>query len=575
MNLASCRQVFERTVQLLHPRLAPGETEQLENAFKLAASAHHGQRRHSGDPFLIHAVEVGFILAEMGADATTVIAGLLHDVLEDTATTGYTIRQQFGRDIYRLVFGVTEVGREEVRSSDPLRKMAVKKRLVSKTLRRLLLAASHDPRVLLIKLADRLHNMRTLQHLPPEKRRRKALETLEIYAPLAHRLGVAKLRWELEDRSFMFLHPEAYASLAAQLNTGKITHEQVITEIVSKLKERLEELEIDARVFGRSKHLYSVWRKMKKKHLELQELGDLYGFRVITNGTRDCYSVLGLVHSLWRPVPGSFKDYIANPKPNLYQSLHTTIIGTGGQRIEVQIRSERMDFLSEYGLAAHFSYKHNGELDVDLDDELLWLRRIVDWEKQSADSFVNTVKIDLFAEQLFIISPKGDAFDLPQGSTVLDFAFHLHSDMGNHCSGALVNGLRRSLNYRLNAGDRVEVLTDKGITPRRSWLRFARTRHAKRILRKYFRLHSVSPPTKRQLIQLLLKGNLTQYYRLMDKIALFPELELTKTTYSPYGSVNIRINARVPSHADEPIEKLSCVETLLKLFPGLKVEVKR
>ncbi|MCD4733808.1 HD domain-containing protein, partial [bacterium] len=291
-------------MQLLHSRLVPEETEQLENAFKLAASAHYGQHRHSGDPFLIHAVEVGFILAEMGADAPTVIAGLLHDVLEDTDTDGYTIRQQFGRDIYRLVFGVTEVGREELRTNGAHSPKALKKQLVSETLRRLLLAASHGPRVLLIKLADRLHNMRTLQHLPPEKRRRKSLETLEIYAPLAHRLGVAKLRWELEDRAFMFLHPEAYASLSSQLNTGRVTHERVITEVVSTLKGRLAELEINARVFGRSKHLYSIWRKMKQKHLELQELGDIYGFRVITDATRDCYSVLGLVHSLWRPVPG-------------------------------------------------------------------------------------------------------------------------------------------------------------------------------------------------------------------------------------------------------------------------------
>jgi len=575
MNLTACRQVFERSMQLLHSRIAPEDTELLESAFKLAANAHHGQRRHSGDPFLIHAVEVGFILAEMGADTPTVIAGLLHDVLEDTDTDGYTIRQQFGCDIYRLVFGVTEVGREELRSSDSSSPKALKKQQVSETLRRLLLAASHDPRVLLIKLADRLHNMRTLQHLPPAKRRRKALETLEIYAPLAHRLGVAKLRWELEDRAFMFLHPEAYSSLSAQLNTGRVTHDLVITEVVAALKERLEELEINARVFGRSKHLYSIWRKMKKKHLELQELDDIYGFRVITDETKDCYSVLGLVHSLWRPVSGSFKDYIANPKPNLYQSLHSTVIGVDGRRIEVQIRSERMNFYAEYGLAAHFSYKHDGELEVELDNELLWLRRIVDWEKQSIDTFVNTVKVDLFADQLFIISPKGDAFDLPQGSTVLDFAFHLHTDMGIHCAGALVNGLRRPLNYQLSAGDRVEVLSDDGIAPRRSWLRFAHTRHTRRVLRKYFRLHSVASPINRQLIQLLLKGNLSRYYRLMDKIALFPELELTKTTYSPFGSINIRINVRIPSRENESIEERACIMTLQKLFTGLEVEVKR
>ncbi len=567
MNLTACRHVFEDTLNLLRLRTDEVWLERLEEAYRLAARGHWWQRRRSGDPFLIHSVEVAYILAELGGDAETVAAGLLHDILEDTDVKRTEIQEQFGEVVYRLVSGMTQDARAESSArSGP-----------SATLRRLLLVASHDPRILLLKLADRLHNMRTLQHMPPEKRREKALETLEIYAPLAHRLGVAKLRWEMEDRALMFLHPEVYSELAEIVRTGKPEQETLLNAVIEELETKLEELDIKATIFGRPKHIYSIYRKMIEKNEAPDQMTDLLGIRVITQEVRDCYSVLGIIHSLWRPVAGSFSDYIANPKPNRYQSLHTAIHGPRGRRIEVQIRTEEMNFIAEYGAATHFSYKESG-FDPDLDDELLWLRRIVDWEKQTSNvrTFASAVKVDLFAEQIFVITPKGDPIDMPLGSAVLDFAFRIHTDLGLHCSCALVNGRSRPINQVLSAGDRVEVLTSDEVHPRPGWLRFAKTSHARHAIRRFLQQHpEYSTRPNRSLVRFSLKGDLNNFQRVIDMIHQIPEIDLTRISFTRFGPANIRINARIPDSEETPAEDSRCVAQLSEAFPGLSVEVKR
>jgi len=567
MNLTACRHVFEDTLALLRSRTGEEWLERLDEAYRLAAKAHRGQRRRSGDPFLIHSVEVAYILAELGGDAETVIAGILHDILEDTNVGGLEILEGFGDGVYHLVEGLTQEAKAERRGrSGP-----------SATLRRLLLAAQHDPRILLIKLADRLHNMRTLQHMPPEKRREKALETLEIYAPLAHRLGVAKLRWEIEDRALMFLHPEVYANLTEIVRVGKPEQEAILGAVIEELRQKLEELEIQATVFGRPKHIYSIYRKMIEKGEPPEHMVDLLGIRVITRQVRDCYSVLGIVHSLWRPKAGDFSDYIANPKPNRYQSLHTAVFGPHGRRIEVQIRTEEMNFIAEYGVAAHFFYKESG-FDPDLDDELMWLRRIVDWEKQAtnARTFASAVKVDLFAEQIFVITPKGKTLDLPVGSTVLDLAFRIHTDLGVRCSGALVNGRSEPLNHVLSAGDRVEVLTSEEVHPRPGWLRFVKTSHARHAVRRYLHHHpELGRRVKHSLVRFSLKGDLGHFQRLVEGIRRLHEIELTKVSFTPFGPMNIRINARVPDTEETPAEDSPNIARLVEAFPGLCVEVRR
>ncbi len=570
LNLATCRHILEETIGLLRKRSSMEELELVEKAY-LAAARHHGaQRRVSGDPFLLHVVEVAHILAEIGADTETVAAGLLHDVVEDTELTDDELTDCFGGGIAHLVRGVTEVELAE-RDDDGEPDN-------SATFKRLMLAASHDPRVLLIKLADRLHNMRTLQYLEPEKRRRKALETLDIYAPLAHRLGVARLRWEMEDRALMFLHPEVYADIAGQLRQSRPQREAVVNAFVERLEGKLNELGIEVTIFGRSKHIYSIYRKLMKSRQPIEEIKDLLGARVITRRTADCYSVLGVIHSIWRPVAGSFRDYIANPKPNLYQSLHTSVLDEQGRRFEVQIRTERMNFLAEYGLAAHFTYKGDEELDPLLDNELIWLRRIVDWEKQASSDrgFASAVKVDLFSEQIFAITPKGDPVDLPRGSTVLDFAFRIHTDLGLRCAGARVNGQVQPLTYRLSAGDRVEVITNSSAHPRPSWLRYAHTAQARHAIRHWLREHpehAVKP--NRTLVRLAAKGDLETYRALLDRVVHLPELELTKCSYTRFGHSNIILNVRVPDTDKRPAEEAACLEELCRDFPELTCEVRR
>lgn len=415
----------------------------------------------------------------MDVDAVTIASSLLHDVVEDTDVSIEEIEKRFGPEVASLVDGVTKLNRltgltGEERQAENLRKM--------------FLAMAKDVRVIFIKLADRLHNMRTLSYLPVEKQKIIAKETLDIFAPLAHRLGMWRIKWELEDLSFKYLEPEKYREISRLVAKTRKEREEQIEEAISIIKSNLETLGIKADIQGRPKHLYSIYSKMKRDNLEFDQIYDLLGIRVIVETTKDCYAVLGIVHSLWKPIPGRFKDYIAVPKSNMYQSLHTTVIGPKGEPLEVQIRTFEMHRVAEYGIAAHWSYKE-GKTDKEFDMKLSWLRQLLEWQKdlQDAREFVEQVRVDLFEDEVFVFTPKGDVVSLPKGSTPVDFAFRIHTEVGNHCVGAKVNGRIVSLNYELKSGEIVEILTSKSATPSLDWLSFVATNSARNRIRQYFK----------------------------------------------------------------------------------------
>ncbi|HPC78155.1 MAG TPA: bifunctional (p)ppGpp synthetase/guanosine-3',5'-bis(diphosphate) 3'-pyrophosphohydrolase, partial [bacterium] len=436
-------------------------------------------KRRSGEEFFVHPLEVAKILSGMDVDAVTIASSLLHDVVEDTDVSIEEIEKRFGPEVASLVDGVTKLNRltgltGEERQAENLRKM--------------FLAMAKDVRVIFIKLADRLHNMRTLSYLPVEKQKIIAKETLDIFAPLAHRLGMWRIKWELEDLSFKYLESEKYREISRLVAKTRKEREEQIEEAISIIKSNLETLGIKADIQGRPKHLYSIYSKMKRDNLEFDQIYDLLGIRVIVETTKDCYAVLGIVHSLWKPIPGRFKDYIAVPKSNMYQSLHTTVIGPKGEPLEVQIRTFEMHRVAEYGIAAHWSYKE-GKTDKEFDMKLSWLRQLLEWQKdlQDAREFVEQVRVDLFEDEVFVFTPKGDVVSLPKGSTPVDFAFRIHTEVGNHCVGAKVNGRIVSLNYELKSGEIVEILTSKSATPSLDWLSFVATNSARNRIRQYFK----------------------------------------------------------------------------------------
>ncbi|MGB9682070.1 MAG: RelA/SpoT family protein, partial [bacterium] len=451
----------------------------INSAYEFSISAHNGQRRKSGEDFFTHPFEVAKILYSMDADATTIAASLLHDVVEDTDIDIETIEKNFGREIALLVEGVTKLSKltstnTEERQAENLRKM--------------FLAMAKDMRVIFIKLADRLHNMRTLSYLPPDKQRTIAQETLDIFAPLAHRLGMWRIKWELEDLSFKYLEPEEYREISRLVAKTRREREEYIQEAISIIKDNLDPLGIVAEIQGRPKHLYSIYMKMKRENLAFDQIYDLLGIRIIVESTKDCYAVLGIIHSLWKPIPGRFKDYIAVPKSNMYQSLHTTVIGPRGEPLEIQIRTYQMHRIAEYGIAAHWKYKE-GKTDKDFDRKLSWLRQLLEWQKdmQDAREFVEQVKVDLFEDEVFVFTPKGDVVSLPREATPVDFAFRIHTEIGIHCVGAKVNGRIVPLDYKLNSGEIVEILTSKSATPSLDWLSFVNTNSAKNRIRQYFK----------------------------------------------------------------------------------------
>ncbi len=452
----------------------------LDKAFRFSRLAHEGQRRRSGEEFIQHPLAVACILAELELDEVTLAAALLHDVVEDTEVTLEQIEAEFGPEITGLVDGVTKLGKLHYRS---------RMEFQADNLRKMFLAMARDIRVILIKLADRLHNMRTLGSLPEEKQREIAEETLEIFAPLAHRLGIFRFKWELEDLAFRYLEPEAYRDLARRIPGKRREREEMTRSLMDTLRARLAEAGIRADIQGRAKHLFSIYGKMRKGK-ELNEIYDLLAVRVIVDSIRDCYAVLGIVHALWKPIPGRFKDYIATPKSNMYQSLHTTVVGPHGEPVEIQIRTVEMHRTAEYGIAAHWRYKEGGRGDRDFDRKLSWLREILEWQKDLRDAreFMESLKIDMFTDEVFVFTPKGDVIDLPAGSTPIDFAYRIHSEVGHRCVGAKINGRIASLDTPLKNGDIVEILTSKSAPgPSVDWLNIAKTSNAKNRIRQWFK----------------------------------------------------------------------------------------
>jgi GTP diphosphokinase / guanosine-3',5'-bis(diphosphate) 3'-diphosphatase len=457
-------------------------TDLVEKAFDVAYNAHQGQKRASGEEYIIHPLCVAKILADLQIDAVTICASLLHDVVEDTAVTLDEIEREFGNEVAFLVDGVTKLSRMEYKSKEEQQ---------LENYRKMFLAMAKDIRVVLIKLADRLHNMRTLKHVPPEKQQRIASETMEIFAPLAHRLGMSNIKWEMEDLAFRYLEEEKYYELVEKVKQKRREREAYITQAVEILKQRLDSVAIKAEIQGRPKHFYSIYKKMQKSHKDLSEIYDLSAIRVVVDTIKDCYGVLGMVHTLWKPIPNRFKDYIAMPKSNMYQSLHTTVIGVSGQPLEIQIRTAEMHRTSEYGIAAHWRYKEGGKAgSKDFDQKLSWLRQLLEWQQEIRDprEFVETLKLDVFADEVFVFTPKGDVIDLPAGSVPIDFAYRVHTDVGHRCIGARVNGKMVPLEYRLKNGDIVEVMTTKqGSGPSRDWLNIVGASETRNKIKQWFK----------------------------------------------------------------------------------------
>src|SRR5437588_7508548 len=456
------------------------DQEIVRRAYERALSAHAGQRRLSGEEYVNHPMEVAAILADLELDAETLAAALLHDTVEDTPLTAEAVEQEFGPEVARLVDGVTKLGRISLRSDQQQQ---------AENIRKMMVAMAEDLRVVLIKLADRLHNMRTLDPLPEVKRRKISRETLDIYAPLAHRLGIGQLKWELEDLAFRSLEPEAYEDVVKRIARKRHERETLVSDLREILARELDGVGIKAEITGRPKHIYSVWQKMTREKKDFSEIYDLSAIRVQVDSVRDCYGVLGVVHSLWKPVPGRFKDYIAMPKSNGYQSLHTTVITHTGEPIEIQIRTHEMHRVAEFGVAAHWSYKEGGR-DAAFDEKLSWLRLLLEWQSEvgDAESFVDTVKIDLFQDEVYVFTPKGDVLNLPAGSTPVDFAYRIHTEVGHRCVGARVNSRMVPLDYELKNGEIVEIITVKaGHGPSRDWLNFVKSASAKERIRKWFK----------------------------------------------------------------------------------------
>jgi GTP diphosphokinase / guanosine-3',5'-bis(diphosphate) 3'-diphosphatase len=463
----------------LHPK---ADLALLQRAFDVAAEKHEGQKRKSGDPYITHPLAVSTILAELGMDTTTLVAALLHDTVEDTDYSLDRLRADFGDEVAHLVDGVTKLDRVEFGNAAE-----------AETIRKMVVAMARDPRVLVIKLSDRLHNMRTMRFLPPEKQAKKARETLEVMAPLAHRLGMATVKWELEDLSFAILHPKKYSEIVRLVATRAPSRDTYLKQVIDEVQQQLDAARIGGLVEGRPKHYYSIYRKMIVKGRDFDDIHDLVGVRVLVDEVRDCYAAIGMVHALWQPMPGRFKDYIAQPRYGVYQSLHTTVIGPDGKPLEVQIRTHDMHRTAEYGIAAHWRYKEtpragtSAAADV---DEMAWMRQLLDWQREAADpgDFLESLRFDLASEQIFVFTPKGDVVTLPAKSTPVDFAYAVHTEVGNRCIGSRVNGRLVALERTLESGDVVEIFTSKaeGQGPSRDWLAFAASARAKTKIKQWF-----------------------------------------------------------------------------------------
>jgi len=472
----------EMFLDAIKERFNKDDQDLIKRAYDVAKETHAGQLRHSGAPYVIHPVNVAYILNDLRQEPNVVAAGLLHDVIEDTPYTKEDMINEFGKDITKLVEGVTKMSKVKNKTRINFESIA------AENIRRMLMATAKDPRIIVIKLADKTHNMRTLQFHKPEKQKTIAQETISIYAPLAGRLGVYKIKSELEDLAFQILNPVEYQDIKEKVAAKKAERDSFIETAKIIIRQRLAEINLDVQIEGRSKHFYSIYKKMKDKDKSFDEINDLRAVRIVTKEIRDCYGVLGIVHSIWTPFPGKFKDYIATPKTNQYQSLHTAVIGQDGRPLEVQIRTQDMNTIAEYGIAAHWAYKE-GKQPKDISMTAKWIERIRSWSESTSDSqeFLEDLSHELHEDEVFVFTPKGDIYNFPKGSTILDYAFRIHTDVGLHAKGAKIGGRMVPLRTELKSGDQIEVITDKKIKPSPIWLRIVKTSSAKQKLRQYFR----------------------------------------------------------------------------------------
>ena len=473
--------MIEDLIKIIEKYMTKDEVAFVMKAYEYAKLMHKNQKRKSGEPYIIHPVNVAIILADLDMDVETIVSALLHDVVEDTPATYDDIKEMFSEDVAKIVDGVTKLNKLNYKSSEAFQ---------AENLRKMILAMNNDIRVIIVKLADRLHNLRTLEYMNEEKRKQKAQETIEIYAPLAGRLGIFKIKWELEDLSLRYLDPEGYYDLVEKINKKRSEREKEINEIIKKISAELDKQELHYDISGRPKNFYSIYKKMKGKGKSFESIYDLIAVRILVDTVKDCYAVLGIVHSMWKPLPGRFKDYIAMPKPNMYQSLHTTVISDTGEIFEIQIRTYEMHEVAEYGIAAHWKYKGGKTQGKDVDSKLDWLRQLLEWQKDLKDpkEFIDTLKIDFFDDEVFVFTPNGDVVDLPEGSTPVDFAYRVHTGVGNTCVGAKVDSRIVPLNYKLKNGNIVEVITQKSSSgPSRDWLKFVKSPRARQKIKQWFK----------------------------------------------------------------------------------------
>ncbi|MCL5005528.1 MAG: bifunctional (p)ppGpp synthetase/guanosine-3',5'-bis(diphosphate) 3'-pyrophosphohydrolase [Acidobacteria bacterium] len=501
---------FDDILRKVHAYRPDDDLALLQNAYSFCIERHKGQERLSGEPYISHPLHVANILADLRLDPVCLAAGMLHDVVEDTPTSIEALQAEFGDEVARIVEGVTKIGRIHFQSPEEQQ---------AENFRKMLLAMVDDVRVVLVKLADRLHNMRTLEYLPPEKRQRIAHETLEIYAPIAHRLGMGKLRGELEDLSFQHLEPDAYAEVKRAVERRRKVNEEFLAEVQRLVQAKMKQHAIPARVEGRIKRLYSIWQKLKRQHIAIEQVYDLLAIRIITDDVKNCYAALGVIHNTWRPVPGRIKDFIAIPRPNLYQSLHTSVIGPHGQPFEVQIRTAEMHRVAEEGIAAHWKYKDGSGATIQDAERFAWLRHLVEWQKEMRDpgDFLSTLKVDLYPQEVYTFTPKGKVIVLPREASPIDFAYAIHTEIGNHCVGAKVNGRIVPLKSRLRNGDIVEITTQANQTPSRDWLAHVKTSRARNKIK-----HWINIAQRRQAVEIgkrLLEKEARKYGVVLKKIA--------------------------------------------------------
>lgn len=472
---------FRDLLRTMRENRPADDLELIRRAYEFSQTHHAGQTRASGEPYLAHPLEVALVLAEMKMDPVAIAAGLLHDSVEDTSVTVVDIRKEFGEQVAHIVEGVTKISKID---------FATQEEQQAENLRKMMLAMVDDIRVVLIKLADRLHNMRTLEHLPPERQIKISRETLDIYAPIAHRLGMGKIRGELEDLGFRYLDPISYRQVSESVEAKRKEGEKFLGRVQQFLKDKLKEAGINARVESRIKRVYSIHKKLQRQHISVEQVYDLYAMRVITQSLQDCYGVLGIVHNVWRPVPGRIKDFIAMPRPNFYQSLHTSVITEDGTSFEVQIRTEEMHRIAEEGIAAHWKYK-DGAVSAKDEQRLAWLRQVVEWQRDVSDpnEFLSTLKIDLYPEEVYTFTPKGRVVVLPRDATPIDFAYSVHTEVGHACVGAKINGRMVPLRHKLHSGDIVEIMTQSGHTPSRDWLSVVKSSRARNKIKHWLNIH--------------------------------------------------------------------------------------